>query len=128
MNKIAYNICYGGFTLSIQAVNWLEQHCNDSELKEFIKNEKSDIMSDIRIPKSIKNMHICSSVTHWFDERRHHNDLIAVIESLGDRASGDCAELRIFYTDSNRYRIEDYDGVESVITPDEQQDWVYIKR
>ena len=123
MYKVVFNNCYGGFNLSKEAVDWLEDHCKDNELRELIKSVKSDIMSDDII--SNKYLHICYSVVDWFDKRRHHSDLIAVVEALGNAASGDCAALCIAKIDSKQYRIDEYDGAEEIVTPD-GEDWIFI--
>jgi hypothetical protein len=57
---------------------------------------------------------------------RHHKDLIAVVESIGEKASGDCAELEIAHIFGRQYRIEEYDGAEEVSTP-EDSDWVFME-
>ena len=63
---------------------------------------------------------------YYHDIPRHDKDLVAVIEELGERANGTCANLDIMEIDSNLYRIEDYDGFESIITPD-ANDWIQIE-
>lgn len=62
-----------------------------------------------------------------WDTVRHDPLLIEVVETLGEEgASGRYAALRIYETESNQYRIDEYDGSESVITEDNQH-WVVIK-
>lgn len=56
---------------------------------------------------------------------RHDKDLVAVVEQLGAEASGHYSNLKIAEISSDRYRIFDYDGLESVITP-ETIDYVII--
>ena len=114
MNAVVYNACYGGFSLSLKAVDWLEQNAKDESLVNYIKDMKQttnklfwgDLVGD-HLP-------------------RHHKDLVAVIEALGDGADGDCAELCIAHISGNQYRIEEYDGAEEVVTP-EESDWIFIK-
>ncbi|MNC45035.1 hypothetical protein D3C75_939710 [compost metagenome] len=57
---------------------------------------------------------------------RHDKILVAVVEQLGDLASGRCAKLRIFNTNSKRYMIEEYDGFESVRVGYDEDEWTYI--
>lgn len=57
---------------------------------------------------------------------RHCPFLVQVVETLGCDANGFCAHLEIYETEANKYRIDEYDGSESVITEDEQE-WVVIK-
>lgn len=48
--------------------------------------------------------------------------LIEVIETLGKEANGDFADLQIAEVEKgNKYRIEEYDGNESVMEPDDYQ-------
>jgi hypothetical protein len=53
---------------------------------------------------------------------RHDPVLIEVVERLGSKASGENAKLEIAEV-SGKYRIDEYDGAESVKTPD-SYDWV----
>ena len=53
---------------------------------------------------------------------RHDPVLVQVVEELGDEASGEYADLTIAEVEG-KYRIEEYDGLESVHTP-ESYDWV----
>ena len=98
--KVAYNACHGGFSLSEEASIYLNEHW------------------DMNIDPKYG----------YIDERvipRHHKGLIEVIELLGDRANRRYSELLIAEIDSNSYRIDEYDGFESVETPD-SYDWVII--
>lgn len=57
---------------------------------------------------------------------RHDPTLIQVIEDLGsDRASGNYAQLKIVEIVGRTYRIEEYDGMESVVTPNIEE-WTVI--
>lgn len=115
--KVVYNACYGGFSLSLKAVEWLAEHATDLELKTYIKEKLTDE------PKSF----IGTLIGTWFDNKnkRHHKDLVAVVEALGSEANGPCAKLEIMTIDLNQYRIDEYDGSEEVITP-EDSDWIII--
>lgn len=115
MHKIIYNACYGGFSLSMSAIAWLEAHCEDIELEKLIEDN---------LDKG--SLHAIYTVSDWFNKKRHHKDLISVVESLGDKANGSCARLRVTTIDSNQYRISEYDGYESVITPDNEEEWIVI--
>lgn len=114
-HKVVYNACYGGFSLSIEAVNWLAEHATDPELKAYIQSAFTDKCK----------FFIGTLVGSWFDDRRHHKDLVAVVEALGNAASGQCAKLNIVEISGNQYRIDEYDGSEEVITP-EGSDWIII--
>lgn len=118
MHRVVYNNCYGGFSLSLEAVDWLAKNATDSVLKQFI--QKAYVNTNQR--------YLGYTVGDWFDDKRHHKDLIELVESIGsDRASGDCAKLDIDYISGNQYRIKKYDGAEEIITPDNDDPWITIK-
>ena len=110
MTKIAYNNCFGGFSLSRKAV---------LRARELSGNPKwggacivGDIFSD--------GTKCRSDFGHIEDVPRHDPFLIQVIEELGDEANGNCADLAITDVPSSmRYRIDEYDGNETVATPDD---------
>jgi len=94
--KVAYNGCYGGFSLSAKAVR---------RAKEIAGvGTKWDEVCE-------KHGHIDLE-----DIPRHDPVLIQVIEELGEEASGSCASLRIAEIESNTYWVDEYDGNESVET------------
>ena len=92
MTKVVYNACYGGFGLSDIAMTryW--------ELKGETKPET------------------------WWDHYLDRADpmLVQVVEELGSDASDNCADLKIRNVPAGSlYRIEEYDGYESVVTQEE---------
>lgn len=58
---------------------------------------------------------------------RHDARLVQVVEELGDEASGSCARLDILEIDGDRYIIDEYDGMESVVEPIDI-DWVIVEK
>lgn len=98
--KVAYNACHGGFGLSREASEYLNTHwgCN-------IDPDYGYIDEDV-IP-------------------RHHKGLIEVIELLGEKANGFCAELKVVAIRTPMYRVDEYDGYERIETPD-YYNWVVI--
>ena len=95
MTKIVYNACYGGFGLSTEA---RERYI---ELAGLDRNQ---------------------AFYDW-DLDRTDPILVQIIEELGERASGRFAELYIReLPEGTRYRIDEYDGLESVMTQDDY-DW-----
>ena len=54
----------------------------------------------------------------YYDLLRHDKDLVAVVEELGSEANGDHSDLKIATINSDRYRISEYDGWESIVTPE----------
>lgn len=88
MGRVVINNCYGGFSLSDEACEWLEEH----------------------------NIEIESN--YYLDIPRHHPLLIQCVEELGNEASGIFSNLMIEEFEGNIYRIDEYDGKEIVQTPD----------
>lgn len=87
--KVAYNACYGGFSLSKAG-------------GAMLKNRKGIPQEDLICERSME---------------RHDPDLIAVIEALGPGANGSCADLKIKKIPADYrdfYEIAEYDGNESV--------------
>ena len=85
--KVVYNACYGGFGLSDEAV---------VRLKEL-----GSTINDRYLP--------------W-EFPRHDLLLVQVVEELGDKANTWASKLRIEEV-CGPYRIEEYDGLETVYEP-----------
>jgi hypothetical protein len=109
MTKVVYNACYGGFGLSNEALDRMAELGYPLEL-----NPKWD-------PNS-KSMLNYKYETYEGDIPRHDPILVQVVEELGDKANGSCAKLAIAEV-SGPYRIDEYDGSESVVEPD-GYDWI----
>lgn len=101
MKKVVINSCYGGFSLSKKAMERLEELGVKDEYYEENKNN-SATFDDMWYP-SIK---------------RSDPRLVQVVEELGDEASGACAKLEVVEV-NGKYRITEYDGWESIETPDD---------
>lgn len=103
MTKIAYNQCYGGFSLSDAAC---ERYAELAGIKLIPYKGK------VSIPGLYDN----------FSSRaipRTDPLLIQVIEELDDKANGRCAQLGIHELHpGTKYRIDEYDGMERVMTID----------
>lgn len=123
-HKIVYNRDYGGFSLSLQAIEWLEQHGSE-KIRQTIQKIKNEATNNVSSHHS-QELHITYGVSDYFNSLRHDPDLVAVVEVLGDKAFGECAQLAIMTIDGNMYRIETYDGAEDVITPDCDHEWIII--
>lgn len=94
--KVVCNECYGGFSLSKEAIDLYKELTG-------------------------KLGEICDS-----DISRHDPALVKVVETLGTKANGYVADLRVKEIEGNKYRIEEYDGMESVVEPDDIE-WVEVK-
>lgn len=64
--------------------------------------------------------------TYAHDIPRHCPHLVRVVEELGKAASGPCANLVVEEIEGNRYLIFEYDGAETLNTP-ENMDWTVIE-
>ena len=137
MTKVVYNACYGGFNLSREACKrywelqgkevWIE---NGDFMGIFTiwlvppeerleKKEWSSMSLTERLAYNKKY-----SEQTWDDHKvsRHDPILVQVVEELGEKADGMCAKLSIAEV-SGPYRIDEYDGSESVETPG-SYDWI----
>jgi hypothetical protein len=106
MNKVVYNSCYGGFGISTAAAK---------QLKEL---GAGDLLSEVFISAD-------EQLYYWVGTRHDHR-LVQTVERLGDKASSGYAKLRIAEIAGNVYRIDEYDGYESVIEP-ANQEWIAIQ-
>jgi len=61
-----------------------------------------------------------------YDLPRHHPELVRVVEELGDAANGRHARLFVEEIEGNKYRIDEYDGSENVVVPNEEE-WTVIR-
>lgn len=95
MAKIVFNACYGGFGLSDEA-----------------KARYAELTGG-------------SADFYDWDLSRHDPILVQVVEEMGDEASGFGGDLRVKEIEGSLYRIDEYDGNESVETPD-SIDWIQV--
>ena len=122
-HKIVYNSCYGGYSLSDKAIYWLSEHGSE-RTKNFIAQkrieakEKEDFSSasQERI-YNVTKFYVMDAVRSFL--KRHDPDLVAVVEDLGEEVNGTFSELDIEEIDGDKYFIEEYDGRETVVTPDD---------
>jgi len=61
------------------------------------------------------------------DVERHNPVLVACVEALGKEANDNFSDLAVIEIEGTRYRVDDYDGYEWAVTPDDSCDWVEIK-
>ena len=93
MRTVVYNTCYGGFSLSKEACRRL--------VELGVEGANND-----------GSRHVC----------RHDPLVIQVVRELGNDADGDYANLSLVDVEG-KYRIDKYDGSESVQEPDDIE-WV----
>lgn len=127
--KLVINTCYGGFSLSPQAVERLAE-LQGRKCYHFTCDYKTSRYTRVPTPISNDNhMYYQFDITEvtdtsWSDghhltsrpDDREDPLLIQVVEELGSKkASGVCAELEVReIPDGVNYEIKDYDGVESI--------------
>ena len=145
MHKIVINSCFGGYGLSPLAVYEI---CKRKGLDCYIYVESAIVRGEyIKVSPSSKELkrhnwyafnkdfgNVRNIDDNSYDKHlieleslpRHDKDLVAVVEELGDKANGYCAELEVVEINSNLYRITEYDGAESIETP-EYTDWIKVE-
>lgn len=123
MTKIVYNACFGGFGLSDEAI---KRYGEIKGLKlVYIVDERYPDEGRLRLGAWYRDG--IKDDEHYFstyDFERDDPVLVQVVEELGsEKASGEFARLRIAnIAKGTRYRIDEYDGNESVMTQD-SYDW-----
>lgn len=115
--KIVVNACYGGFSLSPAAGRWLAAHGCPLAIQLMAEYDAETDPGMLHIQKT--------SVYGFRDLARHDPRLIACVEALGPAANGGHAQLEIETLKGRRYRIEEYDGLESVREPCDD-DWIEV--
>ena len=111
MTKIVYNGCYGGFGLSAAALR------RYAEIKgwQYREPDGSSWQSGRVIdPQGEEHSE--------YDLECNRTDpvLVQVVEELGTKANGMCAQLYIEDLPAGtKYRIDEYDGLEHIETEDE---------
>lgn len=104
--KVVINRCYGGFSLSREAFLELRKMGNITALEEADIGENWKDGSGPR-PKNLN--FFCGQIS------RNDPDLIKVVETLKEKANGECAKLKIVeIPDDIEWEIDDYDGLETV--------------
>lgn len=114
MTKIVINNCYGGFSLSTEAVELARQLSNNPKWGDVVLDLET--YPDGTVANPAGNRLLSSS--HYPNVKRNDPFLVQVVEQLGDKANGACAELKVVEVDG-KYRINEYDGYESVETPED---------
>lgn len=114
MAKIVYNACYGGFGLSERAMLRYFELRGEPVAAEY-KSEAFRRMGVYTLRRASDG-----AVVGRPDFLRHDPALVQVVEELGEAAGGEYANLKIAEVPSGTgYRIDEYDGMESVMTADD---------
>lgn len=100
--KVVINRCYGGYGVSIKGVEWLLANGADPE-KVYVQ--------EAGLTDSKWNYTVCTL-------ERHDPLLVKMVETLGsEAASWDHAALEVRELEQPLYRIDEYDGSESIEEP-----------
>jgi hypothetical protein len=142
MAKVVFNNCYGGFGLSKEACQrywdikgqqvWIEQDTQFISSDMFTvwltppgerPNKHKNFYSMTMDERVAYNKAHSEQTWYYMNVSRHDPALIQVVEELGEKANGIHADLQIEEVEG-LYRIDEYDGNESVVAPD-GYDWQY---
>lgn len=139
MAKVVYNAVHGGFSLSEAA---MRRYAEIKGLNLYVERERTRFATYYTVPPEARTAEPSAAEwlklpletrqklnAAWDAEQLSNRDfyrtdpvLVQVVEELGPAANGACADLRIAEVPSGtRYRIDDYDGRESVMTVDDYE-------
>jgi hypothetical protein len=127
--KIVINKCYGGFGLSNEAI---ELYAKYKKIKLYPEINKFNSITWWIVPKNKRVKPInCGKVS--LDEMSIYNKqyekqtldphsierndkwLVKAVETLGEKANGNCANLEIIeIPDDVKWEIDEYDGMETI--------------
>ena len=133
MKKYVINKCFGGFSLSHLPVKMLYEKKNipiyfykkdetskkpEWHLVNEVKNDESYIVSSTYMGESFgKIMPKNYEVVNYYFIDRADEDLVSVVETLGDDANTSFSRLKIVEIPdecADNVYIDEYDGIESV--------------
>ena len=139
VTKVVYNACFGGFSVSEAALRryaelkgltlyvevnkpWGRHYWTvpESELGGIFRDDEFRLASmEDRVASNRRYSELTLS-THNFS--RTDPILVQVVEELGASANGSFADLKIAEVPrGTKYRIDEYDGSESVMTSDDYE-------
>jgi hypothetical protein len=135
MTKIVYNACYGGFGLSHEAmmryaeIKGITLYSEEDSMfthyylcppEEFKRLQDEDAANPVSVGRYDRSNAMYFS---YSDIERTDPALVQVVEELSDYANTPYCKLRIKEVPTGTlYRIDEYDGFESVMTRD-TYDW-----
>ncbi len=118
--KVAINRKYGGFSISIKALEELYKMKSEilviTPIKKYFDSENTsqyEIDEHIRTCRLLKREGNIIDLKDDTDIFRSHPDLIKVVEKLGKDSWGHVCEIKIVeIPDKVDYEIQEYDGLE----------------
>jgi len=122
MLEVVINRCYGGFSISVGALEELYKMKSDVlekiPIKEYFQKDETQEYMDGHIKMCglvVKDSQVISLKDRRDKLVRGNKDLITVIKKLGDKANGQCAKLEVIEVPADvEWEIDEYDGMESV--------------
>ena len=103
MNKVVYNNCYGGFSLSQSVLT------------------KMFYLGSQYVTKDSSGKYV-----YDWDIPRHDRVLVTCVEIMSPDENGDFSELKVKELKGDKYIIHEYDGLENVLEPEDIQ-WNTVK-
>lgn len=121
--EVVYNACHGGFGLSRAAVKKMAE-LGSEWAKQMLIEDSAEPRDDF---SSFKDTFSLYATKNKLDAPPRHDRIMAqAVRELGsEKASGEFAESVVADVSGNRYRIDKYDGCESVETP-ESYVWIEV--
>jgi len=115
--KVIYNNCFGGFGISKVCAEWMAERGHEGAI---------DLLKHDREWQEDENDSYHGWSSGSFSCDRHDPMLVEAVEVLGDIANGDVSELKVCtLMHGNRYMIDQYDGMENVVEPEDIR-WTYV--
>lgn len=116
MGTVVYNACYGGFSLSLDA--------------QKLYLEKKGHTPQLHVGRGSWDTHwYINEPNDFYDFKIDRADpiLADVVRELGELSNGSCAKLVVCeLPKGTAYKIDEYDGFESVVTKDDLE-WSIIE-
>lgn len=128
MTSVVYNACYGGFGLSVEAVR---RYAEIAGIDLYEYTDEFGFTFWYRVPREEYERLLANgdqeaanaAYFSIYELSRTDPVLVQVVSELGQRANDRYSELYIAEVPAGtRYRIDEYDGSESVMTVDDY-DW-----
>ena len=148
--KVVYNSSFGGFRLSTKAIRYFMElkgktifaYRKEGNIYRKIENPTDGDFEDWDVTlfdkdfgnsfNDYKQGHYDHYVSVHIDAEgelgylRHDPELVKTVEDLGCEANGSCALLKIKEIKGDRYIINEYDGCERVVEPDDIN-WIIVE-
>ena len=148
--KVVYNSSFGGFRLSTKAIRYFIElkgktifaYRKEGNTYRKIENPTDGDFEDWDVTlfdkdfgnsfNDYKQEHDDHYVSVYIDAEgelgylRHDPELVKTVEDLGCEANGSCALLKIKEIKGDRYIINEYDGCERVVEPDDIN-WIIVE-